>query len=365
MKWSFQLARIAGIDVRVHATFFLLLAWFGFGYYSSGGFGAMVVGLSFIVLLFVCVVLHEFGHALAARAYGIHTPDITLLPIGGVARLERMPDKPWQELVVALAGPAVNVVIALALYIVLGRFFGLEDLASVGEDRGNVLTKLLAINVILVVFNLLPAFPMDGGRVLRALLATRLKHAKATRIAAGIGQAVAVLFGLLGLFGNPMLLFIAVFVYFGAQQEAAYATFKEAVEETRVTQIMQPMPPVFHPGMTVLQAAQLAVRDARPAYPLVDASLRLLAIVPGAALAAALDGDAGLRIERLARQDFEVITAEASLVEAQTITRTSRQGFFPVVNAAGQLVGAVSEEDLAAAWPGQGGNPLPSSSRRR
>ena len=123
MKWSFHLARIAGIDVRVHATFFLLLVWFGFVYYAEGGPAAVFTGLSFIILLFVCVILHEFGHALAARAYGINTPDITLLPIGGIARLERMPDKPWQEMVVALAGPAVNVVIAFALYIVVGRFF--------------------------------------------------------------------------------------------------------------------------------------------------------------------------------------------------------------------------------------------------
>jgi Zn-dependent protease len=235
VKWSFQLMRIAGIDVRVHATFFLLLAWFGTVYFLEGGYGAMVIGLSFIILLFACVVLHEFGHALAARAYGINTPDITLLPIGGIARLERMPDKPWQELVVALAGPAVNVVIAFGLYIVIGRFFGLGDLEELAEGRGNLLTQLLAINVILVVFNLLPAFPMDGGRVLRALLATRLSHARATRIAAAVGQTVAVLFGLLGLFGgNPFLLFIAVFVFFGARAEANFATFKETAEGTRV-----------------------------------------------------------------------------------------------------------------------------------
>lgn len=359
MKWSFQLARIAGIDVRVHATFFLLLAWFGFAYYSAGGFGAMVVGLAFILLLFVCVVLHEFGHALAARAYGIRTPDITLLPIGGVARLERMPEKPWQEFVVAIAGPAVNVVIALGLYIVIGRFLGLDDLAAVGGGGGNLLTKLFAINVMLVVFNLLPAFPMDGGRILRALLATRLKHAKATRIAAGIGQGVAVLFGLMGLFGNPMLLFIAVFVFFGAQQEAAYATFREAAEEGRVAQFMQPMPPVLRPGMTVLQAAQLAVRDAHAFYPLVDHSLRLLGVVPSGSLGEALSADPAARVESLARHDFEVMTVDASLGEAQAILRTSRQQVFPVVNAAGQLVGIVSGRDIAAAWPGGGGMPLP------
>lgn len=352
VKWSFHLARIAGIDVRVHATFFLLLAWFGYIYYAEGGFGAMVLGLAFILLLFVCVLLHEFGHALAARAYGIHTPDITLLPIGGVARLERMPDKPWQEFVVALAGPAVNVVIALGLFLVLGKIFDLRDLAVLHEQGGNLLTKLLAINVILVVFNLVPAFPMDGGRILRALLATRLKHAKATRIAAGVGQAIAIVFGLLGLFGNPMLLFIAVFVFFGAQQEAAYAAWKESTGETTVAQIMQTLPPLFRPGLGVLEAVQLAMRDTRPVYPLVDGSLRPIGLVPAAALAGALPGGLNRPVEALAEHVGEILVADASIESALRLANRCAQADFLVVNAAGQLVGLVSRQDLAAVLPG-------------
>ncbi|MFZ4482501.1 MAG: site-2 protease family protein [Chthoniobacterales bacterium] len=348
MKWSFHLARVAGIDVRVHATFFLLLAWFGYAYYSDGGFGAMVVGLAFILLLFVCVLLHEFGHALAARAYGIHTPDITLLPIGGVARLERMPEKPWQELVVALAGPAVNVVIALGLFIVLGKFFDLREVVDVGEEGGNLLTKLLAINVMLVLFNLVPAFPMDGGRVLRALLAMRLKRGQATRIAAGVGQAIAIVFGLLGLLGHPMLLFIAVFVFFGAQQEASYATRKETAEETRVTAVLRPLPPLFRPGMGVLAAVQLAMRDARPVYPLVDTNLRPIGLVPAAALARALPGGLSQPVEALAEQVGEVLTADASIDEAFRLANRSAQSDFAVINAAGQLVGLVTRQDLAS-----------------
>lgn len=350
MKWSFQLVRIAGIDVRIHATFFLLLAWFGYVYYAEGGYGAMVIGLSFIILLFVCVVLHEFGHALAARAYWINTPDITLLPIGGIARLERMPDKPWQELVVALAGPAVNVVIAFALFVVLGQFFGMGDLQEMTEGRGNLLTKLLAINVILVVFNLLPAFPMDGGRVLRALLAMRLKHASATQIAAAVGQAVAVLFGLLGLFGgNPFLIFIAVFVFFGARAEASFAVYKENAEETHVATIMRPMGPVLAPGMTVAEAVGLAMAGHAGLLPVTDSSLRLLAVVPAASLASALRWDPQAKIDSLVRHDFEVITADASLAEAAAIVRTSAQEIFPVVNPAGQLVGWVAREEVAKA----------------
>lgn len=350
VKWSFRLARIAGIDVRIHATFFLLLAWFGFVYYADGGAAAMFAGLTFIILLFVCVVLHEFGHALAARAYGIRTPDITLLPIGGIARLERMPDKPWQELVVALAGPAVNVVIAFALYLVLGRLFGAGDLEEMVGGRANLLTKLLAINVILVVFNLLPAFPMDGGRVLRSLLAMRMKHARATRIAAAAGQTVAVLFALLAIYvGNPFLLLIAVFVFFGARAEASFAIYKELAEDTRVASIMRPMGPVLFPGMTVAQAAQAAMPGHAGVLPVVDRSLRLLAVVPAADLARALRWDPAARIEPLARHDFEVITAEAPLGEALVTVRTSSRDVFPVVNSGGQLVGLLQREDVIRA----------------
>ena len=350
VKWSFRLARLAGIDVRVHATFLLLLAWFGFAYYADGGAGAMVVGLAFIILLFVCVVLHEFGHALAARAYGIGTHDITLLPIGGVARLERIPEKPMQELVVALAGPAVNVVIAAGLYIVLGRFFEWSDLLAVDREQGSILAKLLAINILLVVFNLLPAFPMDGGRVLRALLAMQMKHARATRIAASVGQIMAVLLGVLGLVGNPMLLFVAVFVFFGAQQEALYATAKENFEETRVLDIMQPLPPVFARGTTVLAAVQMAMRDSRASYPLVDSGLRILGLIPAEDLARALHDRAAEPVDRLARDHTVTIPAQASLREARAIMHRGLQQDYPVTNAANQLVGYLSREDLPAGF---------------
>jgi len=352
VKWSFQLARIAGIDVRVHVTFFLLLAWYGFIYYSDGGWTAMVSGLFFIVLLFGCVVLHEFGHALAAKAYGIRTPDITLLPIGGVARLERFPDKPWQELVVALAGPAVNVVIVLGLYIVLGSFFNIQDLADIAGGRGNLLVKLLAINVILVVFNLLPAFPMDGGRVLRALLAMRMKHARATRIAAVVGQAMAVGFGLLGVLGgNPFLIFIAVFVFFGAQTEANYAVYKESAEDTCVSEIMRPTGPVLQQGMSVAQAIQLAMKGHLGILPVTDPALRLTGMVPAERLAEAFLSDPNRTIDQLAWHSFEVIPANASLGDARMLVLGSSQEVFPVINTGGQLVGLTMRDDLASALP--------------
>ena len=191
MRWSFRIAHIAGIEVRMHATFLLMLAYFGMKYGEQGGLPAALSGVLFVCLVFGCVLLHEFGHALAARRYGIRTPDITLLPIGGVARLERMPDKPMQELVVAIAGPLVNVVIAGILWLYLGLRGGIPDVESIRFIGPSLPLKLLVVNITLIVFNLIPAFPMDGGRILRAFLAMRISYGKATHIAATIGQGCA------------------------------------------------------------------------------------------------------------------------------------------------------------------------------
>jgi Zn-dependent protease len=227
MKWSWNLTRVHGTDVKIHLTFFLLLAWIGLGGLSTGGLGGAIASMLFIVLLFACVLLHEFGHVLAARAFGIRTPDITLYPIGGVARLERMPEKPVQELIVALAGPAVNVVIATFLFLIVGASASLGGVETLADPRAALLTRLAAVNIFLVLFNLIPAFPMDGGRVLRALLGFRFSFLQATRYAVKVGRLLAIGFGIIGLFHNPMLIFIALFVYFGAGQELAAVELRE------------------------------------------------------------------------------------------------------------------------------------------
>jgi Zn-dependent protease len=223
MRWSLKIARIAGIEVRLHFTFLLFLVWIAFNYYAIAGLSGAIQGVLFILTIFGCVLLHELGHALAARAFGVRTPDITLLPIGGLARLQRMPDKPWQELIVAIAGPLVNVAIALGLIFILGCHAEFQQLENIEDPSVEMLGKLASVNIGLVLFNLIPAFPMDGGRVLRALLAMVIDYARATQIAAWIGQGFALVLGLVGLMVSPMLVFIAFFVFLGAQQEAVLA----------------------------------------------------------------------------------------------------------------------------------------------
>ncbi len=227
MKWSWQIGRIAGIDLKVHSTFMLILIWVGFSALLSGGnLTAALTNVLLILALFMCVVMHEFGHALTARIFGIKTRDITLLPIGGVARLEEMPEDPLEELLVAAAGPAVNVVISAALFsalLITGYFSQPLNLSML---TGNIWMQLLAANITLVFFNLIPAFPMDGGRVLRAILASGMDYVKATNLAANVGRGFAVLMGIAGFFLNPWLIATALFVWSGAGAEARTVQIK-------------------------------------------------------------------------------------------------------------------------------------------
>lgn len=238
-KWSLKLGRFAGIDVYVHFTFLLLVTWVAFVYWRQDeNFAAAAAGVAYLLIVFLCVVLHEYGHALTAKRYGIKTRDIILLPIGGVARLERLPTNPLQELWVALAGPAVNVVIALILFAWLKLTETFAPVNTISMTTGPFLERIMAINIFLVVFNLIPAFPMDGGRVLRAILATKKEHSQATQIAASIGQGIAIIFGFIGMFYNPMLLFIAFFVWIGAAQESGVSKLQSAISGIPVQQAM-------------------------------------------------------------------------------------------------------------------------------
>lgn len=233
-SWSLRIGKFFGIEVFIHWTFWILIVWIFLMHLRMGDASTQGLwGVLFILALFGCVVLHEFGHALTARRFGVQTKDITLYPIGGIASLEGMPEKPGQELLVGLAGPTVNLAIALVIWVYLNASGQLPDLAvmSASHDMTDLpfLWSLFFANLVLAGFNLVPAFPMDGGRVLRSILSFFMDKTSATRIAAGLGQFLAIVFVFLGFFYNFWLVFIGLFIFLGAGGEAAQEQMKSAL----------------------------------------------------------------------------------------------------------------------------------------
>ena len=346
MKWSWKIARIAGIDVYMHTTFLLLVGWVALSYWiNEGNVQAMVSGVLFLLALFACVLMHEFGHALAARRYGIQTRDITLLPIGGMARLERMPEKPFQELWVALAGPAVNVGIAVVLFVVLLVTGTLEPISTLSVTGGNFFERLLAVNVSLVLFNLIPAFPMDGGRVVRALLASRMEYTQATQWAATLGQAVAFLLGFIGLFGNPFLIFIALFVWIGAAQESSMVQVKSALSGIPVSRAMltdfyslSPTDPLARPVEYILSGSQ---HD----FPVVANGAVVGLITRDDVVRALSQNDERIFISHIMRKQFKTVDSAQMLDGITAEVQASGQNILPVVHN-GALVGLISMENI-------------------
>ena len=287
MGWSWRIAKIRGIEVKIHATFMLALVWGAF-IWGGGRPQGWLYGAFLTLALFTIVLAHEFGHAIVAQRYGIHVHDIVLLPIGGVARLNRMPDKPSQELAVALAGPAVNLGLALIVspFLVLGVLshmragygFGLPPLAQPGLL--NFAAFLVVVNVSLLVFNMVPAFPMDGGRVLRALLAFKLPYGRATSIAANVGRLFAVAFGIFAFTtGNVSLALVAMFVFFAAGAELQEVTQRESLRGLTVSEVVDSQAPVFPASLPAFTAFERLVRSPYPAVAVVDDEGRFLGVV--------------------------------------------------------------------------------------
>ncbi len=271
MKWSIKVGKILGIAVYLHFTFLLLLLFLGvMTWQDTGRLHAALRGVAFLGALFGCVLLHELGHALMARKFGIKTTDITLLPIGGVARLEKMPEHPGQEFWVAVAGPAVNVAIAAGLFAWLSVTHGFAANKEMTLVAGSFVQRLMTVNLFLAAFNLLPAFPMDGGRVLRAVLATRLGRRRATAIAANVGQALAILLGIAGFFYNPFLIFIAIFVFLGAQAEAGLVEFQSALGTLRVRDAMMTRFRSLAPNDSLGKAVDELLAGAQQDFPVLE-----------------------------------------------------------------------------------------------
>jgi Zn-dependent protease/CBS domain-containing protein len=347
MKWQWKLGRFAGIDVYVHATFLLLLGWVGYSHWlANRNWGEALSGVLFILALFLCVVLHEYGHALTARRYGIKTRDITLYPIGGVARLERMPDRPIEELWVALMGPAVNLVIAGGIFAYLFLSRGLVPMGELTVTSGSFLARLMVVNISLVIFNLIPAFPMDGGRVLRALLALRMDYVRATQIAATIGQGVAFLFGLIGLFGNPFLLFIALFVWIGASQEASMVMMKNSIGGIPVTRAMMTDFKTLSPRDTLAQVVALILAGSQHDFPVVDANGALMGIVERDAFISALSQQGqGVPVVDVMRRNVPEVDSHEMVESALIRLQESDAKVLPVTHA-GRFVGLITMENI-------------------
>src|SRR5438067_10423355 len=347
MLWSINIGTIAGTAVRIHITFLLFLGWIFLASWYSGGPEAAWSGLAFMILLFACVLAHEFGHIFTARAFGVATPDVTLLPIGGVARLERIPETPSEELLVALAGPAVNVVIAFLLVVLFGADLHSRNLAAMESVRISIIDRLAAVNLFLALFNMIPAFPMDGGRVLRALLAIRLRHVRATEIAASIGQVVAFGLGFLGLFGNPLLIFIAIFVYLAASSEAQLVAMRAMSRDVPVSAAMMTQIARLAPDAHIDEAVDTLLRTSQSEFPVVDAAGRLAGVLSRADLIRALKTlGPDARIAAAMTKDIPTISHRACLEEAIRLLQEKQAPAVGVLDAGGKLVGLITSETI-------------------
>ncbi|MFT5289516.1 MAG: Zn-dependent protease/CBS domain-containing protein [Planctomycetota bacterium] len=346
MKWSLKLGTFAGIAVYVHTTFLVLLGWIAGAHLLQGkGAGATASGIGFIVAIFACVLLHEFGHALVAKRFGIKTRDITLLPIGGLARLERMPEDPKQEFLVAIAGPAVNGVIAAVLFVVILLSGGLEAFEQLDIVSGSFLERMMIVNVILLVFNLIPAFPMDGGRVLRAVLATRQSYVRATQTAAGVGQAIALVFGLIGLFLNPFLVFIALFVWIGASSEASMVLMKASLGGIPVNSAMITEYEALAATEPLARAVELTLAGSQKDFPVLDGEKVVGVLVQKDLLAALARNELQSPVSEFMQRDVQFAHANEMLDLIFRRLGESKCQTLPVTRK-GKLVGLVTMDNI-------------------
>lgn len=347
MKSSARIGAVANIGIYLHWTFaFLIIGIFAYFLIQGETVAAALGGVILVLAVFLCVVLHELGHALMARRFDVPTRDITLYPIGGVARLQRIPEEPMKEFWIAVAGPAVNVVIAGVLFLLLVALGG--SLAPTALLAGDIsyLPTLLWINVILVAFNLLPAFPMDGGRVLRALLATRIEYARATEIAAGIGQGMAMLFGLLGLLAwNPILIFIAFFVFIGARQEAQQAMIRTLTRGIVVRQAMETRFHALSPTDPISHAVDELLAGSEQDFPVVDDGTIVGVLTRKRLMKAIAEEDRQRLVGDVLEEECFTVEDAVMLDEAFGRMRSAGCTATPVVRR-GELVGMLTLENV-------------------
>jgi Zn-dependent protease len=345
MKWSLYLGKYAGIKVFIHWTFSLLLLWIAVSGVRSGQ-SIEQIGwtILFILAVFLCVTLHEFGHALMAKKFNFKTKYITLLPIGGLAQMEKLPDDPKQELLVAIAGPMVNIVVAIFLGLMISDFtMELESLMTIGAH--NFLIYLVTVNIILAVFNMIPAFPMDGGRVLRALLSFKLKREKATQVAASLGQFIAILFVFLGLFYNPFLVLIGIFIFLGAQAENSMVQTQSVLKGFAVKDVMMTEFSELQASDPLSRATQSLLDSQNTDFVIKDND-RFVGILSRNELIQGIS-TLGLdaHISEALSKEYHSLTMDQALEEVFPNMKVKGQGLMPVMNG-DQLIGVVDSENV-------------------
>lgn len=352
MSWSITIARLFGSEIRIHITFLLLLAWIGIAAYGQGGASAAISSVLYVVTIFACVALHELGHALAARRFGITTPDITLLPIGGLARLSKLPEDPWQEIIIAIAGPLVNVLIVLILMVLFGQNIDPAHLDQPVNGMASFWLRIAEVNLILFLFNLIPAFPMDGGRVLRAALALRMGRRRATEWAARIGQATAFGFGFIGLVtGNAILVFVAVFVYLAATAESGQTSLLEITKGLSVEEAMITSFEALDPGASLKEAGDALLRTTQHEFPVRDGTGRLRGVLTRSGLVKALEDQGPTApIAEFMVRDIPHVGPRDGLDTALRLLQEKDAPLVAVTGPDETLLGYVSQDNITELW---------------
>lgn len=349
MKYSLYLGRISGIKIFIHWTFLLLILWIVFGNLRSGlNAGEITWSVIFVLAIFGCVIFHELGHSVAAKRFNIKTKDITILPIGGVAQLESIPEKPKEELVVALAGPAVNFIIVAALLPFVWRSMSAnpEEISLAVTGPENFLPSLVRVNLWLALFNLIPAFPMDGGRVLRALLGFRLSHARATSIAASLGQILAIIFVVIGFIGNPFLIFIGFFIFLGAQGEVVYSRSKFMLQGYTVSNVLMREIPSIDAFASLREAASRLLDTQNRNFLVTQEGKPLATISRDDIIRGLAESNDTVNIQSLSDKDLVILRPETPLEEAWHSMQQKKKPLMLVMQD-DNLVGVVDEENIS------------------
>ena len=348
MKGSFKLGNVAGIGVFVHWTFAILIAFIIFSNYRKGHDAEQIMwSVIFILSIFVTVFLHELGHALAAKRYNIKTKDITLLPIGGLARLESIPEDPKQELVVAIAGPAVNIALAFitGLFITIPETKDLTVQLEGGVNGSNFFLNFFIVNIWLALFNLIPAFPMDGGRVLRALLAMKYERHIATNIAARIGQVLAVGFVFMGFFSNPFLVFIGLFIFLGAQAETEFTLVKSLLKGYKVKDVLMRQYQTIEANETVKTAVAMLLNGQSRNFLITENGLSVGTLSREEIIKALSEQGESVVIHNVMNKNLIYLDANAPLEDAYQQVQESKSSLMPVMENK-QLIGTLDTENI-------------------